>query len=345
MLALEERGHRLFGLWTPEPWSFNTVGPLPFGGVEEVDRGDWRRALRRLEPDVVYALLNWQAVPFAHEVLSENAGIPFVWHFKEGPFFCLERGTWPQLHDLYRRADGRIYSSPEARDWFTSNDRELEDGHSLVLDGDLPKRERLAGSPSPRLSAGNEQIHTVVPGRPVGIELGLVAELARHGVHLHLYGSFQGPGLEWLEQARRIAGDLVHEHPLVGPDRWVAEFSQYDAGWLHVFRSKNGGDVRRATWDDLNLPARIPTLVGAGLPLLQLANDGCVVASQSLVRDLDIGFCFENADDLAAQLRDEPARDRVRANVWQHRDRFAFDHHADRLIEFFRTVIASTRSA
>ena len=70
------------------------------------------------DTDVIYGLLNWQAVPFVHEVLCGNPGIPFVWHFKEGPFICLEKGTWPQLLDLYRQADGRIFCSPEARDWF-----------------------------------------------------------------------------------------------------------------------------------------------------------------------------------------------------------------------------------
>ncbi|HEY0878212.1 MAG TPA: hypothetical protein VGE10_07140 [Zeimonas sp.] len=32
--------------------------------------------------------------------------------------------------------------------------------------------------------------------------------------------------------------------------------SQYDAGWLHAFRSANEGELRRANWDDLNYPAQ-----------------------------------------------------------------------------------------
>jgi len=118
ILALEERGHRLFGLWTPTPADFNTVGPLPFGGVEEVPRAGWQAAVRRIKPDVIYALLNWQAVPWAHHVLTDNPGVPFVWHFKEGPFFCIQKGTWPLLAELHSRSDGRIYASPELRDWF-----------------------------------------------------------------------------------------------------------------------------------------------------------------------------------------------------------------------------------
>jgi len=73
VLALEERGHRLFGVWIDDPLGFNAVGPLPFGHVEEVDVGDAREAVRRARPDVIYALLNWRAVPLAHALLDSGA--------------------------------------------------------------------------------------------------------------------------------------------------------------------------------------------------------------------------------------------------------------------------------
>ena len=38
----------------------------------------------------------------------------------------------------------------------------------------------------------------------------------------------------------------VHLHSPVHPEQWVPELSQHDAAWLHVFRSRNGGDIRRA---------------------------------------------------------------------------------------------------
>jgi len=65
VLALEERGHRLYGLWMRDPYWYNTVGPLPFGHVEDLDRDRWQEEIARVRPDVIYALLNWQAVPFA----------------------------------------------------------------------------------------------------------------------------------------------------------------------------------------------------------------------------------------------------------------------------------------
>jgi hypothetical protein len=34
---------------------------------------------------------------------------------------------------------------------------------------------------------------------------------------------------------------------------------------------------------------------------------------------------------------------KLRANVWAQREQFTFDYHAERLVRFFRKVIASRR--
>ena len=341
VLALEELGHRLYGLWMPHPYWYNTVGPLPFGHIEDLPREDWPTAVRRLQPDVIYALLNWQAVPFAHEVRLATPGVPYVWHFKEGPFICLEKGSWPLLIDLYRRADGHIHSSPEMRDWFDTVVPGLSrDKPCHVLDGDLPRREWFDRAPAAREADG--EIHTVVPGRPIGLHPPEVAALAAQGIHLHFYGDFtHGQWHRWIETTRALAPHHLHLHGHVDAPRWAAEFSRYDAGWLHAFESRNGGDLRRANWDDLNYPARMSTLAVAGLPMIQRANDGAIVATQALTRRLGIGVTYEGVDDLAAQLRDTRSMQAMRAQVMRVRDQFAFDTHAAALVEFFRQVIAS----
>ncbi len=338
VLALEERGHRLYGLWMPDPMWFNAVGPLPFGHVRDLPTAGWQEAVKRLRPDIIYALLNWQAVPFAHHVLSENPGVPFVWHFKEGPFISIERGHWAKLAELYTRADGAVYSSPELRDWFRTVLPESE-RTELVLDGDLPKREWFAPERSSRESDATGELHTVVPGRPIGLHPADVATLAGQAVHLHFYGDFMhGLWREWIEKVERLAPGYLHLHATVNQDRWVSELSRYDAGWLHVFQSRNGGEIRAADWDDLNYPARIPTLVAAGLPLLQRDNSGSVVAAEALARGRDLGIFFRSFAEVGDQLRDAPRMARLRENVWRQREEFTFDHHADRLVAFFRTV-------
>lgn len=343
VLALEEQGHRLYGLWTREPYWYNTVGPLPFGHVEDLPRENWREAVQRLQPDVIYALLNWQAVPFAHEVLLATPGIPFVWHFKEGPFICLEKGSWPQLIELYRHADGQIFSSPEMRDWFETIVPGLSRSKPVhVLDGDLPKRDWFEQPRSPLLSEQDGEIHTVSPGRPIGLHPHTVAELAAHRIHLHFYGEFtQGQWKEWIEKTSRMAPGYLHLHPNVEQARWTREFSQYDAGWLHSFASVNGGEIRRANWDDLNYPARMSTLAAAGLPMIQRNNPGAVVATQNLAREMDISVFFDDIPDLARRLHERASMQALRERVWAQRSHFTFDRHVPQLVAFFRSVIES----
>jgi hypothetical protein len=346
VLALEERGHRLFGLWTSAVHWFNTVGPLPFGHVEDLPRVGWPEAIKRLKPDIIYALLNWNTVPFAHEVLISCPDIPFVWHFKEGPFDCIANGTWSQLIDLYTHSDGQIYLNAEIRDWFSAVSPSIvDDGSSLVLDGDLPKSDWFSSNWSPRLSEVDGGIHTVVPGGPNTIRPSLLGELAHMDIHTHLYGDFyQGWYHSWVEEAQRLAGPHLHLHPQVEQEHWVSELSKYDAGWLHQHHSVNEGDLRRANWGDLNYPARIATLASAGVPMIQYDNIGSIVATQSLTRKLDIGIFYKDAKQLGEQLYDKEGITHLQSNVRSQRDKFTFDFYADTLIDFFRQVIAQARA-
>jgi hypothetical protein len=146
-----------------------------------------------------------------------------------------------------------------------------------------------------------------------------------------------------LEKTSRMAPGHLHLHAQVHQGEWVREFSQYDAGWLHTFASRNGGDLRRADWDDLNYPARLTTLVTAGVPVLQRDNTGSVVATQTLVRERGLGLFFRDIPHLAEQLHDRAAVARVRERVWAQRFDFSFDAHADGLVEFLRSVVALAR--
>ena len=280
-------------------------------------------------------MLNWQAVPWAHEVMmTRPPEIPFVGHFKEGPFICLNRGTWSQLVELYTRSDGQIYCSPEMRDWFRTVMPSCFASRRprMVMDGDLPKREWLYAPFAPRLSGSGRELHTVVPGRPIGLHPPIVREMADHGIHLHFYGeSIHSQWREWIDTVNRIAPGYLHLHPAVDHRHWVTEFPRYDAGWLHFFASAKEGELERADWDDLNIPAGIGPLVAAGLPLLQRDNTGAVVATQSLAREL------------GTQLRNKSLVQEIRRNVLATRHLFTFDHHCDRLVHFFRAVIAGKR--
>jgi hypothetical protein len=340
VLALAERGVRLSGLWTADGLGYNTVGPLPFGHVTDLPRIGWRSA----RPDVIYAQLDWRAVPFALGVLRNRNGIPFVWHFKEAPQRSIARGEWPQLAQLCTDADAVVLSTPQERAWFElALPGRLDPATTLVLDGSLPKADGFAGDPAPRLSERDGEVHTAVLGRPLGLDAAFLAPLAAHRVHVHFHGLIDGPGPQggwrrWLADARRAAPRHVHVHQHVDQRGWVSHLSRYDAGWMHRIRSENTGDLRRATWDDLNHPARIGTLMAAGLPMLQQGSPGSTVAVDALIKATGAGLLYADADEVGAALADPDRLGRARERAAAVRDRFTFDAHTDALIALLERV-------
>ena len=207
--ALEEAGHRLYGLWAKPRFCYSTVGPLPFGQVEDVPYDKWRKRVEEIKPDIIYALLSTSAIDIAHEVLSADTGIPFVWHFKEGPHEAMKDGLWDKLIDLYTYADGRIYLNDETRKWFGLFIPDERKAPQMTLDGDMPKKEvfkdcffikqaalgnLIASSHcahwhcfSRKLSELYGGVHTVVTGRIVGFTPKDMSILAANDVHVHLY--------------------------------------------------------------------------------------------------------------------------------------------------------------
>jgi hypothetical protein len=348
VLALVDRGHRLHGLWTRHGLGDSTVGPLPFGHVRDLPGDDWRSAVRSLRPDVVWAQLNWRAVPLALAVRRAFPRLPFVWHFKESPHRSRVRGEWPMLAELLTTADATLVATEEEREWLLDAlAGRLDPDRTGVLDGDLPSAEWLDAAPaagqSPRLSARDGAPHTVVLGRPLGFDAAWVHELTSRGVHLHLYGQVDAPGpkgsrLGWWDETVRDAPDRLHLHPSVDPPDWVRELSRYDAGWLHRIESRNEGDLRRATWDDLNSPARMPALLMAGLPLLLPDNHGHRVAVNRITEAEGTGLAYRDAEDLVDALLDEARLAGARTAALRARHQHTFDAHVDRLLEVFDSV-------
>jgi Glycosyl transferase family 2 len=345
VLALAARGHRLSGLWTTDGLGDATVGPLPFGHVADVPRDDWRTAVRRLAPDVVWAQLNWRAVPLAAAVRRAFPRLPFVWHFKESPQRSIVRGEWPLLAELFLTADRSLVATEEERAWLLDAlPGRLDPDRVGVLDGDLPSAAWHSDERSPLLSAADGEPHTVCLGRPLGFDAAWVTGLARAGVHVHLYGQVEAPGpkgawARWWRDAEERAGGRLHLHPAVGPEDWVGVLSQYDAGWLHRVFSANGGDLRRATWDDLNTPARLPVLLAAGLPVLLPDNSGHRVAVDRICSEQGTGLFYRTIEDVAAALRDRTRVEAARDAAEKARETHTFEAHADRLVATFRALL------
>ncbi len=338
--ALENLGHKLYGLWIDDPHSYNTVGPLPFGNVTDLSFDDLENQIKEVKPDIIYALLNFQAVSLANAIMRAGLDIPFVWHFKEGPFFCRRYGLWKELVELYSNADGRIYINPEIKKWYEQFIEEDNSRPSYILDGDLPSAKWFTDNKSPLLSDIDGAIHTVTSGRPYGLLSTDVHKLAKHNIHLHLYGNHSHAfWSNWHYEIAQSAKNHFHLHPHCNPEKWVEEYSQYDAGWMHVFTSNNNNELLKCTWDDLNYPARMTTIAASGLPMIQRNNSGNIVATETLMRKFNMGIFFDSMDDLADQLMNKQKMNRIRENVWANREQFSFDNHAQGLVNFFMKVI------
>jgi hypothetical protein len=78
--------------------------------------------------------------------------------------------------------------------------------------------------------------------------------------------------------------------------------------------------------------------------MIQKNNAGARVAIQALGRERDLSVFYSSIPDLASQLRETDRMDCIRDSVWRQRDQFTFDAHADELIAFFRSVIATASS-
>lgn len=341
--AFEEAGHKLYGLWSKPRFCYSTIDPLPFGNVENVPYDRWREHVGEICPDVIYALLSTSAIELAHKVLMANTGIPFVWHFKEGPHEAMKAGLWEKLIDLYTYSDGRVYLNEETRRWFGMFIPEQNPATQMTLDGDMPKGECLNGKLSPKLSETAGGVHTVVTGRMIGITPEDMSKLAANDIHVHLYNENSTTEKETTNPFRMAAPGHFHIHRHCPQPQWTSEFSKYDAGWLHCVDSNNGGSLPRATWADLNLPARISTLAAAGLPMIQKNNTGNIYAQQTYIEKRGMGLSYENMDDLANKLKDKTMLKKIANNVMAGRVELTFDSQVAGLTEFFRKTIARSK--
>lgn len=338
--ALEQAGHQLYGLWINNPmYSFSTVGPLPFGHVQDIPFDNWKEGIGNVKPDIIYGMLNVGAVPLAYDVMKAFPDIPFVWHFKEGPSICLRQGIWNKLIYLYTHAAGRIFLSSTVKTWYEQY-LPSTTCRTLIMDGDLPKGDYFKNEFSPKLSEQDGAIHTVVTGRMIGISGDDLAFMAQNNIHVHLYtenyhNSHERNNLYRLSRAPRH----FHIHDHVSADNWTKELSRYDAGWLHCLQSHNNGNLLKASWDDLNIPARISTYAAAGLPVILRENPGHIVTTKELIESLNIGILFTDYFSLCRQLKDKNRMKTLTNQMLLHRSEFSFDYHVPQLIQLFRDII------
>ena len=341
--SLEKRGHRLYGLWIPNPLCWTATGPLAFGNVETIPFDNWEKKVEEIKTDIIYGLTNYRAIDLVYHVFRKCPHIPLVWHFKEGPFYARNVGQWTKLMELVNQAAGTIYINEMAREWyhqFMPHPNRFE----MVLDGDLPPMERFNGEPAKKLSSIDGEPHTCVAGRLFGLSSKMLENLADNQVHLHLYGDiYHNQARSVIEEAIALVPDYIHLHPSCPSQNWFSELSKYDAGWLHWHESFNKGDLKYATWPDFNSPARMSTYAVAGIPMIMRDNSGNRVHYQEYLSDLGMAIPVKTMSELGEILRNKSALSVLNDNVRNSRYKFSFDNYVEDLEKFFYKVVQSVR--
>lgn len=375
MIALAERGHRLFGVWSRTmPWE---QGPYPFakGFITDVSVEEAIDLLHNREIDVVYSLFQ----SYDRTLWAKNRGteLPDIWELLSTLLKARSKGVFDvpivrhwgfDVHNIdlavARQLDGQIFCNRQKFDyWMDSRsaggcelDLGAKDQRVAFMDSDLPSVTFMNDRFSPKLSRGSDEIHTVCIGRPLGIDLNA---LASNGIHLHVYGNSLDDvamcfaltmGLGDMRSMRHLL-PFLHVHPSLQPavttleeiqsvkQGWVEEFSQYDAGWSYIGRP--------LPWPMLDERAAIPNRLGtymlAGLPVISERLPGFyrydVLAAVGAVIDLDLS----DHGALARVLRDHENLDALTMNARTTRERFSFESTLDELVGFLTTVVDEHR--
>ena len=92
----------------------------------------------------------------------------------------------------------------------------------------------------------------------------------------------------------------------------------------------------KATWDDLNIPARISTYAAAGLPVIFPDNSKHIAATQELAERLDVGIFFHDFYELSNKLKEQVRMKQLTDNMHRSREVFSFDYYVPQLIPAFQ---------
>lgn len=343
IMALAELGHRLTYVTMPAPAQKPTPDLLPESVPQyRLEPGQATATLARIAEqhriDVVYSLKNvWDgSLQLLAELLDAEVG-PVVRHHKE--HFCED-------DELERRAltatAAQIYINPESLDYFRGAYGVRTDTAHLMDPDYLPARyftDDLAG----KLHEQDGQPHLLVAGGVSSTQgrtdiRELCLAMSRRQVHVHIYGGkYIGPDAQSIwsvdnAHARgeytRLAGEgFVHLHDHIPPERFVAEWSRYDAGLMHV--AARG--THEVGFQRMNRPNRLVPYLAAGLPVAQ--QRGGQDAMERIVEQEAVGFVYGEYDELADILHDRARLAALGADVLGRRRDYTFERHAGHLAQ------------
>jgi hypothetical protein len=376
VITLAQKGHHLFGLWSRTmPWE---QGPYAFANevITDVDVECAVDLLHDGTIDLVYSL--FQVYDARLWARAASPGVEDLWRQLRRLLVERRRGAFAvpivrhwgfDVHnldlDVARALDGQIFCNRQKLRYWTAPRAAGGCGLDLgcdrqaiaFMDSDLPWREFMNDRFSPKLSESDGEIHTVCVGRPLGIDL---VSAARQGIHVHVYGNSvddvatmvaRGLAPTGFARLRGLVGRYLHVHPPMQPigasladirrakDRWVEEFSRYDAGWSYVKRPLPWPRLE----DQAAIPNRHGTYLLAGLPIITEALPGFDRYDSLTEHGVAIRFFPTDYARLAADLRHKARLAEMNEKARRCRERFTFDATVDALVGYFERVHALYR--
>ena len=315
ILTFRERGHQVWYACTHYlPDVREQIADIPAFSFdpESTDALDGLIELIETERiEAVYSLLNaWDGSNRATaELLRRGCPVPVIRHYKEHYLAPSEDERVCVEH-----SDGVIFINEASRDFFAGVYR--RPGRSTCLDADPIPRRYLAGMLRPKLSAADGRPHLLIAGTATD-DGGrydyreLMLAFADQRTHVHLYGQFRRLDREtgWLLDSQDVeaiyraladGSEYVHIHPPIPPERFVDEWSPYDAGLLHA---PDQADRFRA----FNIPNRYTAYLAAGVPVALAAGE--MPPLQQQLEALGAAIIYEDVSDLVDRLPDPDAAD------------------------------------
>jgi glycosyltransferase involved in cell wall biosynthesis len=153
--------------------------------------------------------------------------------------------------------------------------------------------------------------------------------IAERGIHLHMYVSIWGTRDKAYQKLAK-ENRFIHYHGHLDQKTLLEEITRYDYGWAGF--NVNGKNVKHL---DVALPNKTFEYIVCGLPVLAFPHK----TLRSFLERNKVGLAFKDLDEMLRKLEtDEVAR--VKKNVLISRRRFTVESNINRVIQFYRAVLA-----
>lgn len=184
-----------------------------------------------------------------------------------------------------------------------------------------------------KLSKSDRQLHIVYEGTLASYRgdhydlREIFTQIASHRFHIHIYDSHYNT--DYLDLAKQ--SEYIHYHGHLDPRDLLLEMSQYDFGWSGFNTKMNKEHI------DVALPNKLFEYISCSLPVLSYRHK----AQKKFIETENVGLTFGTINEMASQLKNEEKIAQIRREVLSKRYEFTVEKNIDKLIHFYKEVVAS----